>query len=328
MALVSVSMQERFGAEFPNVQLIGHQFEAHDPALAWVPALDENYTFHRESLGDVLNFLQEVWDGRTKDAQMLMGPTGSGKTSLVRQVCARLGAPLVEVTGHGRLEIPQLLYSKIAVDGTTMTVDGPLSMALDKGWPFLFNEIDLVESETLAGANDVVEYQRVVIEDDGRLIEAQPGFAFFATCNTGGGGDATGFYSGTKVLNIAFRDRFRKVMVDYPDATSEVALLKKLMPNFDTKLAAKFVEVANLVRHAFLDGSSGMDVTLSTRTLIRWVSLTAANDGQQAKGLSPVHFALDRALAFGTAPGVYEALHQMTEQVFGVGAKIANPTQA
>ncbi|OJY94356.1 MAG: hypothetical protein BGP25_05040 [Lysobacterales bacterium 63-13] len=326
MAFVQYSMQERFGAEFPNVQLIGQQFEAGDPALNFVPKIDQNYTFDRDALADVLNYLQECWNGGTSEAQMLIGPTGSGKTSLIHQVCARLGAPVMDVTGHGRLEIPQLLYSKIAVDGTTMTLDGPLTAALAKGMVFLLNEIDLIEPETLTGLNDVLEYQRVVIEDDGRLVRAERGFAFIATCNTAGGGDDTGMYAGTKVQNIAFRDRFRKSLVDYRDEASELAVLQRLFPSIDQKLAEKFVKVANLVRNAFKDGSTGMDVTLSLRTLIRWVKLTSANSGQQAKGRSPVHYALDRALAFGTSPGTYEALHQMVSQEFGVGPTIANPS--
>lgn len=327
MALTKVSMRERFGAEFPDVQLVGMEFEAGDEMLAFVPKINENYVFNRDSLADVLNFLQECWTGGTQEAQMLMGPTGSGKTSLIQQVCARLGAPVMEVTGHGRLEIPQLLYSKIAVSGTTMTLDGPLTTAMSKGMPFIFNEIDLVEPDTLTGLNDVIEYQRIVIEDDGRLIEGEPGFAFFATCNTGGGGDETGMYSGTKVLNIAFRDRFRKVMVDYTDSDADLKLLTTLFPNIDAKLAAKFIAVTNLVRSAFKDGSTGMEVPMSTRSLIRWVKMTSANSGQQAKGRSPVHYALDRALANGTGAGTYEALHQMVTQEFGVGPTITNPAK-
>lgn len=325
MRFVDYSMRDQFGSQFPDVPLIGCTGTEAD-MQALVPKVDENYYFNRDALGDVLNHLQDVWSGQTREPMMVMGPTGSGKTSLIQQVCARLNAPVIEVTGHGRLEVPQLLYSKVASSGSTLTLNGPLTQAMSEGVVFVFNEIDLVEPDTLTGLNDILEYHRVVIEDDGRLIEAQPGFAFFATANTGGGGDETGLYGGTKVMNLAFRDRFRKLVVDYPDTKAEEQLLSTVFPKLDVTLRDRFIEVASLVRGAFNDPAASMEVTMSTRTLIRWIRLTESFNGQTQKGRSPVHYALDRALAFGTGKGVYDALHQMVEQVFGVPAMINTST--
>lgn len=320
---VEGSLKECFGDQFPDAPIMVVNPESLGDAAIHVPRPTPGYYFNPSLLGDVLNYFQDIWSGETREALHLMGPTGSGKTSIIREVCARLGAPVMEVTGHEHLEVPALIYSKHAVEGTTVTTDGPLSAALEQGCVFVFNEIDLVEPGTLTGLNDVLESQRVVIEDDGRLVEGAGGFAFVATSNTTGGGDLSGSFAGTKILNLAFRDRFRKLLVGYPDPAAEEALLQQVFPAIDAGLTKKFVEVANMVRKAHEDASTGMEVTLSTRTLIRWVGLTARNAGQAAKGINPVHYALDRALAFGTTPSVSESLHQMTTQVFGAGPKVA-----
>lgn len=317
-----VSLRDTFGDQFPDAPILAPAPESLGDLANLVPRATPGYYFQPSLLGDVLNYFQDVWSGDTREALHIMGPTGSGKTSLIREVCARLGMPVVEITGHEHLEVPQILYSKHAVSGSTITLDGPLTSAMSAGIVFLFNEIDLVEPGTLTGLNDVLESQRVVIEDDGRVVDATEGFAFVATSNTTGGGDDTGSFAGTKILNLAFRDRFRKMLVEYPPAKAEEALLAQVFPELQPAIAARFVEMAGMVRNAHADPASGMEVTLSTRTLIRWVGLTARNAGQASKGVNPVHYALDRALAFGTATAVRESLHQMTTQVFGSGPTV------
>ncbi|EQD26251.1 ATPase, partial [mine drainage metagenome] len=85
-----------------------------------------------------------------------------------------------------------------------------------------------------------------------------------------------------------------------------------------------FVKVANMIRDAFKAGT-GMDVTMSTRTLIRWVRLSVLYKNVAERGFSPVHYAMDLALANGTSAPVSESIHQLIVQVMGASQ---NPGQA
>ena len=306
-----------FGADKPDVQIPAMAHEADSEAISFIPKLDPNYTFERDRLTVVNSFLQTAWSEGAREGLQLIGPTGSGKTSLIEQVCARLDVPCMSITAHERMEVPELISTVVAVNGSTLTVDGPLTQAMREGYVFVLNEIDLVESGTLTGLNDILERGFVVVPGTGELVRAVPGFAFVATSNTGGGGDETGLYAGTKVLNLAFRDRFIKLNVGYPEKDVEVGLLGRIFADMDARVLEGFVDVARMVRDAFMAGT-GMDVTFSTRTLIRWVRLSAQFAGMQARGVSPVHYALDLALANGTSEAISESLHAIVQQVIGV----------
>jgi len=307
-----------FGAERPDVPLTAMVRDGGSEHDAWIPSLDPEYHFQGDALSVTLTFLEMAWKTGPKEGLQYIGPTGSGKTSLIEQVCARLDVPMVSITANNRMEVADLVSSMVAAGGSTITVDGPLTMALRHGYVFVLNEVDLLDPGTTTGLNDILERGFVVVPGTNELVRAVPGFAFVVTSNTAGGGDEFGVYNGTQVQNLAFRDRFVKVIVGYMDDGAEVAMLEKAFPKIGRKMAETFVAVANMIRGAFTSGS-GMDVTMSTRVLKRWVRDTTTYAGMAARGRTPVHFSLDLALANGTSPEVQEALHQMVTQAFGVG---------
>lgn len=306
-----------FGAESPDVQIPAMVREPDTEADAYIPAVDPSYEFDRNHLSVVNTFLSTAWSEGSREGLKLIGPSGSGKTSLIEQVCARLNAPVVSVTAHERMEVPELISSIIAIDGSTLTIDGPLTQAMRNGWVFVLNEDDLLEPGTATGLNDIIERGFVTIPSSNEVVRAQPGFAFVTTSNTGGAGDETGLYVATKVQNLAFRDRFIKVVVDYMEEPKELALLQRKFPDVAESILRSFVGVATLVRSAFKQGT-GLDVTMSTRTLVRWIRLTVQFAGMEARGINPAHYAMDLALANGTSGAVAESLHTMVQQVLGV----------
>lgn len=306
-----------FGAERPDVQITAMVREPGTDSEAFIPRAEENYTFDRDRLSVVLTFLQSSWAEGAIEGLQLIGPTGSGKTSLIEQVCNRLDVPVVSFTAHDRLEVPELIFTREAVNGSTLTIDGPLTDAMRNGYVFVLNEIDLLEPGTATGLNDILERGFVVIPSTNELVRAAPGFAFVATSNTGGGGDEAGMYVGTRVQNMAFRDRFIKLYVDYLSEEAEISLLANRFKDLSPALLKGFVDVAKMIREAFMAGT-GLDVTMSTRTLIRWVRLSGQYHGMQSRGISPVHYALDLALANGTSDAVQTSLHGMVQQVMGV----------
>ena len=104
-------------------------------------------------------------------------------------------------------------------------------------------------------------------------------------------------------MNLAWLDRFMLCEVNYPDAVVEKDLLVKLHPALPEHIVVKMVDFANEIRKQFIGASDSytdtIEVTLSTRTLLRWADLTLRFQPLAHQGIQPLSYALDRAWAFG-----------------------------
>lgn len=284
---------------------------------AYTPAIDPDYIFH-ESSRDVV-----VWLLNPQEPLYVFGPTGCGKTCCIKQLAARLNYPVFEVTGHGRLEFADLV-GHLAVKNNNMTFEyGPLALAMRCGALLLLNEIDLTSPEIAAGLNSVLDGSPLCIaENGGELIVPHPLFRLVATANTNGGGDDTGLYQGTQRQNLAWLDRFTICEVGYPSADVEKSLLAQRFPSLPESLCATMVDYANEVRKLFMGESSTsnltntIEVTFSTRSLLRWGDLTVRFQPLAHRGIQPVTYALDRALAFRASRETRAMLHELAQRMF------------
>jgi cobaltochelatase CobS len=271
------------------------------------------YLFRPELLRDVLAFLHEA----SGDGLFLTGPTGSGKTSLVTQVASRLNWPVQGVTCHGRMEIGALVGQFVLINGSTQFVHGPLSVAARDGHLLILNESDLMDPSELAGLNDILEGQPLVIaENGGEVIRPHPQFRVVATGNSAGSGDGSGLYQGVLRQNLAFMDRFRVVQVGYPEAELEKRVILSAVPTMPETIVEKMIRVAEEVRRLFLgsDQEAGeLTVTMSTRTLVRWAALSLTFKGAP----NVFHYALQQALTARAQPEQREAIHRIAADVFG-----------
>jgi cobaltochelatase CobS len=305
-----------FGVKAPRgLEIEGYADETHPN----VPPV-QPYVF-RQGLNAVLAFLRDAGG----DALLLTGPTGAGKTSLIRQVAARLYWPVQEVTCHGRMEFADLLGGFQLMQGETRFVHGPLAIAARGGHLLIVNEIDLMDPAELAGLNDIVEGAPLVIaQNGGEVIRPHRKFRVIATGNSAGAGDSTGLYQGVLRQNLAFLDRFRVLQVHYPDPESELSLLDQLVPDLPTEIARKLIVVANEVRRLFLgesgsgagtalDSGGELTLTLSTRALVRWARLTVTFRGAP----NPLAYALDQALTARAAAEERTAIHRIAADVLG-----------
>jgi cobaltochelatase CobS len=286
-------------------------------ASMFTPIADKNYILPEQSRDLV------VWFLGNPEPLYVFGPQGSGKTSLIKELSARLNYPVFEVTGHNRLEFPELA-GHLTVQNSQMSFQyGPLSLAMKYGGLFLLNEIDLLDPSTAAGLNSVLDGSPLCIpENGGELIVSHPMFRFAATGNTNGTSDYTGLYHGTLRQNSAFMDRFQLAEISYPKPELEENLLAKVTPQLPSELRKKMVEFANEVRRLFVGSDSEsrdgivLEVTFSTRTLIRWADLTVKYQPLAWQGISPINYSLDRALAFRASAESRTFLRELSQRFF------------
>ena len=293
----------------------GTMIAGYDAPSIYTPAINTNYLFHDSSRDIIVWFLMD-----NPDPLYLCGPTSAGKSSLIRQIAARLNYPVFEATGHDRLEFPELVGHLSVKDGNMVFEDGPLTMAMKQGGVFLFNEADLCSPATLAGLNTILDGSPLCIaENGGELVVPSPMFRFVITANSNGSSDESGLYQGVMRQNLAFMDRFIVIEIGYPKPEVECELLGELYPVLPTELRNKMVDFANDVRKNFMGNSTAydaLDVTLSTRTLLRWAELTIAFQPLSKQGISPLNYAFDRALGFRASPTCRVALHEMLQRTF------------
>lgn len=279
----------------------------------FVPRSDDNYVFQRNTLRDVLHYLNDP-DG---DGLYLSGHYGAGKTTYAYQVAARLHWPVQSFTAHSRMEFDDLVGTWKLVNGTMQFLHGPLSVAMREGHIFILNEIDRADPGQLAGLHDVLEgHPLVIATNGGEVIQAHENFRFICNGNSVGSGDNTGLYQGVNQLDIAFMDRFRVVEVQYPAAEVEQMILARKVPDLPEEHRTNMVKLANQVRRLFIgqeEAATPLTITMSTRTLCRWAKLTLAFRGAP----NALEYALNQSMLAKAEPEQRVAILRLAQDVFG-----------
>lgn len=228
-----------------------------------VPDIDPNYVFELESLKNVLMAIE-------LDIPMyLWGHAGTGKTTLIEQVCARTNRPALRIQHTVNTEESHIVGQWTAKGGETHFELGPLAVAMKNGWVYLADEYDFALPSVLSVYQPVLEGKSLVIKEAdaaNRIIRPHPNFRFVSTGNTNGSGDETGLYQGTNIQNAANYDRFHMVLeIKYMKAALETQILIN-QASIAKEDAAKLVDFANRVRESY-DGSK-ISAPISPRTLI------------------------------------------------------------
>jgi len=237
-----------------------------------------------------------AWYAHIKDPLMVVGPTGCGKSSTIVEMASRLNIPLHRVNGHARLEPGDLEGYKALSGGKTYQDYGPLAQAMTYGEWFMMDEIDRCDPTFTVWLNTILEGAPLVIAGNGgEVIRPKKGFRFIATANTNGDGgmSSNGSYGSAMRQDMAYMDRFMLVETDYLDPQVELNVVLNAF-RVDSSIAERMIKVANSTRKAFLAGE--IDVTFSTRTLLRWVHLMMLFSAKPDSWM----FSLNRALGFRT----------------------------
>lgn len=254
-----------------------------------VPAIDEAYQFdHDTTLAILAGF-------RFNRRVMIQGYHGTGKSTHIEQVAARLNWPCVRINLDSHVSRIDLIGKDMIVlkEGKQVTEykEGLLPWALQNPVALVFDEYD-------AGRPDVMFVIQRVLEAEGRLtlldqnvvIRPHPAFRLFATANTVGLGDTTGLYHGTQQLNQGQLDRWNIVTVlNYLHHDDEVKIMLAKVPDMQTDQGRKdidaMVRMAALTREGFKNGD--LSTLMSPRTVLAWAeNLRIFHDRELAFKLS------------------------------------------
>ncbi len=246
-----------------------------------VPALDPDYVFDRDT---TLALLAGFMHNRRV---LVQGRHGTGKSSHVEQVAARLNWPCVRVNLDGHVTRMDLIGKDAIVirDGQQITEFQPgiLTWALQRPCALVFDEYDAGRPDVMFVIQRVLELAgRLTLLDQSRVIQPHGSFRLFATANTVGLGDASGLYHGTQPLNQGQMDRWNIVVtLNYLAHDREVDVVLARCPEYRTaagrERAGAMVALANLTRRGFADGD--LSTVMSPRTVVTWAeNATLFND--------------------------------------------------
>lgn len=239
-----------------------------DGTDAHVPALDPAFRFEPEVTRALLMGFAH---GRRV---YVHGPHGSGKSSHIEQVAARLNWPCVRVNLDGHVTRSDLIGRDMVVlrDGKQVTefVPGILVWALQRPVALVFDEYDAGRPDVMFVIQRLLESNgRLTLLDQNQVIAPHPAFRLFATANTAGQGDASGLYAGTQALNQAQMDRWHVVCeLGYMPMAQELAVLQARLPGLAVEQLRAMVQLAGLCRRAYRQGD--LSTLMSLRTLITW----------------------------------------------------------
>ena len=237
-----------------------------------VPERDPAYRFDRET---TLAILAGFAHNRRV---MVQGYHGTGKSTHIEQVAARLNWPCIRINLDSHISRIDLIGKDAIVlkDGQQVTEfrEGLLPWALQRPVALVFDEYDAGRPDVMFVIQRVLEVQgRLTLLDQNKVIHPHPAFRLFSTTNTIGLGDTTGLYHGTQQINQGQMDRWSIVTtLNYLTHEAEEEIVLAKTPSYDSaegkKTLSAMVRLADMTRNAFVAGD--LSTVMSPRTVITW----------------------------------------------------------
>lgn len=233
-----------------------------------VPDIDPTYQFdHNTTMAILAGFAHNR-------RVMVQGYHGTGKSTHIEQVAARLNWPCVRINLDSHVSRIDLLGKDMIVlkEGKQITEwkEGLLPWSIQNPVALVFDEYD-------AGRPDVMFVIQRILENEGKLtlldqnliIRPHPAFRLFATANTIGLGDTSGLYHGTQQINQGQMDRWNVVVqLNYLPHDKEKAIVMAKMPDADKEMVDAMVRLAGMTRQGFINGD--LSTLMSPRTVLSW----------------------------------------------------------
>ena len=263
---IKISVRQTFGLDTDM------EIDGFSKRNEYVPELDENYKFDRDTTLEVLSGF--AFNKRV----LIQGYHGTCKSTHIEQVASRLNWPCFRVNLDSHISRIDLIGKDAIVikDGKQITEfkEGVLPWSVQNPVALVFDEYD-------AGRPDVMFVIQRILESDGKftlldknkVIKQNKFFRMFATTNTIGLGDTTGLYHGTQQINQGQMDRWNVVTtLNYLKAEKELEIVlaknKKLNNPRGKEKILNMIKVADLTRNGFMNGD--ISTVMSPRTVIHW----------------------------------------------------------
>ncbi len=270
----TLSVRETFGIDSELEVPAFSQDDEH------VPELDPDYQFNRETTLAILA-------GFTHNRRvMIQGYHGTGKSTHIEQVAARLNWPCMRINLDSHVSRIDLVGKDAIVlkDGKQVTEfrEGILPYALQSNTALVFDEYDAGRPDVMFVIQRILEVSgRLTLLDQSKVIHPHPSFRLFATTNTIGLGDTSGLYHGTQQINQGQMDRWSIVAtLNYLPHDEEVEIVLAKVKAFQNdkgrKTIDRMVSLAGLTRNAFMNGD--LSTVMSPRTVITWAENTQIFD--------------------------------------------------
>ena len=270
-SLTSVIDSEKVFGFKTNMKILGFKEKT-----KFVPEIDVSYLFDEVTTKAILAGF--CYNRRV----MIQGYHGTGKSTHIEQVAARLNWPCVRVNLDSHISRLDLVGKDAIVlkDGKQITEfrEGVLPWALQNPVAIVFDEYDAGRADVMFVIQRVLEVSgKLTLLDNNRVINPHQNFRLFATANTVGLGDTTGLYHGTQQINQGQMDRWSIVStLNYLPANAEEEIVASKVPNFKTKEGKEtiksMVSIAELTRNGFISGD--LSTVMSPRTVITWAENT------------------------------------------------------
>ena len=264
---MEIDVREMFGID------IDMKVPAFSVADERTPDVDDTYVFDPDTTLAILAGF--AFNRRV----IVQGYHGTGKSTHIEQVAARLNWPCVRINLDAHISRIDLIgRDAIALrDGLQVTEfrEGLLPWALQHPVALVFDEYDAGRPDVMFVIQRVLETEgKLTLLDQNRVIRPNRNFRLFATANTVGLGDTSGLYHGTQAINQAQMDRWNIVVqLNYLPAQVEGEIVLKKVTDAAPDVVANMVKVADLTRQGFINGD--ISTVMSPRTVITWAQNTA-----------------------------------------------------
>jgi cobaltochelatase CobS len=206
---------------------------------------------------------------------MIQGYHGTGKSTHIEQVAARLKWPCVRINLDSHVSRLDLLGKDMITlrDGKQVTEyrQGLLPWALQNPVALVFDEYDAGRPDVMFVIQRILEAEgRLTLLDQNTVISPHPAFRLFSTANTIGMGDTTGLYHGTQQINQGQMDRWNIVVtLNYLHHDEEVKIMLAKNPQADAEEVSAMVRLADMTRRGFINGD--LSTLMSPRTVLSWI---------------------------------------------------------
>jgi nitric oxide reductase NorQ protein len=217
--------------------------------------VQESTVFYK-AIGSEISVFQQI--NALKIPLLIKGPTGTGKSRFVEFMANEVGKKLITVSCHEETSATDLIGRFIIKGAETIWIDGPLSIAVKKGYILYLDEIAEARPDVIVAIHSLTDHRRELFIDKlGETIKAHEDFLLVASFNPG-------YQKGFKELKPSTRQRFVALSFDYPQPKVEVEILVN-ETGISADIASKLVGIASKIRNLT---ELGLTETVSTRLLV------------------------------------------------------------